>query len=105
MWKEGKQIGEHIARKLNIHQRSVSRHLNRAKLFRKKDIEDRDEDPRRRYEYEPRGDMFHLDIKKLRNFNKESVRDCNTGNRHKPAYKTAGSQCIHVAIDVYSRYA
>ena len=30
MWKEGKLIGEHIARKLNIRQRSVSRHLNRG---------------------------------------------------------------------------
>ena len=105
MWMEWKLIGEHIARKLNIHQRSVSRHLNRGKLFRKKDIEDRDEDPPRRYEYEPRGDMIHLDIKKLRNFNKEGVTDCNTGNRHKSAYKIAGSQCMHVAIDVHSRYA
>ena len=42
---EGKLTGDHIARKLNMHQRMVSRHLIRAKLYRKKDIEDRDEEP------------------------------------------------------------
>ena len=45
MRKEGKLTGDHIARKLNMHQRTVSRHLIRAKLSRKKDIEDRDEEP------------------------------------------------------------
>ena len=31
MRKEGKQTGDHIARKLKMHQRTVSRHLIRAK--------------------------------------------------------------------------
>ena len=88
-----------------MHQRSVSRHLIRAKLSRKKDIEDRDEDPPRRYENEAPGDMIHLDIKKLLNFNEEGVRDCSTGSRHKSANKAAGSQCMQVAVDDHSRYA
>ena len=49
--------------------------------------------------------MIHLDIKKLRNFNEEGVRDFNTGNRHKSANKVAGSKCMHVAIDDHFRYA
>ena len=71
--KEGKQTGDHIARKLNMHQGTVIRHLIRDKLSRKKDIEDRDEEPPRRYEHEALGDMIHLDIKKLRNLNEEGV--------------------------------
>ena len=42
MRKEGKLTGDHIARKLKIHQRTVSRHLIRANLSQQKDIEDRD---------------------------------------------------------------
>ena len=48
MRKEGKLTGDHIAHKLKMNQRTVSRHLIRAKLSRKKDIEDRDEEPPRR---------------------------------------------------------
>ena len=105
MRKEGKQTGDHIARKLKMHQRTVSRHLIRAKLSRKKDKEIRDEEPPRRYQHEALGDMIHLDIKKLRNFNEEDVRDCKTGNRHKSVNKVAGSKCMHVAIDDHPRYA
>ena len=50
----------HIARELNIPQRTVSRHLIEAQLSRKKDIEPRDEDPPQRYEHEARGDMIDL---------------------------------------------
>ena len=74
-------------------------------LSRQKDIEDRDEDPLRRYEHEAIGDMIHLDIMKLRNFNEEDVRDCNTGDRHKSANKATSSHCMHVAIYDHSRYA
>ena len=105
MRKEGKLTGDHIARKLNMHRRTVSRHLNRAKLSRENDIEDRAEEPPRRYEHEALGDLIHLDIKKLRNFNEEGVRNCNTGNRYISANKVAGSQRMHVAIDDHSCYA
>ena len=49
--KERKLTNDHIARKLKIHQRTVSLHLIRAKLSlqKDKDIEDRDEEPPRRY--------------------------------------------------------
>ena len=86
-------------------QRTVCRRLIRAKLSRKKDIEDREEDPLRRYEHEALKDMIHLDIKKLRNFNEEGVRDFNTGNLHKSTNKATGSQRMHVAIYGHSRYA
>ena len=49
--------------------------------------------------------MVHLDIRKLRNFKEEGIRDCSTGNRHKSANKVAGSQCMQVAADDHSRYA
>ena len=102
---DGKLTGDHIARKMNMHQRTVSRVLIRANLSRQKDIEPRDEEPPRRYEHEAPGDMVHLDIKKLRNFNEEGIRNSTTGNRHKSANKAAGSQYMHVAVDDHSRYA
>ena len=61
--------------------------------------------PPRRYEHEAPGDMVHLDIKKLRNFNEEGIRNAENGNRHKSANKAAGTQCMHVAVDVHTRYA
>ena len=64
-----------------------------------KDIEPRVEDPPQLYEHEALGDMIHLDIKPLRNFHEEA------GNRHKSTNKVAKMQCMHVAIDDYSRYA
>lgn len=39
MRKDGTFTGDHIARELNMHQRTVSRHLVRANLSRQKDIE------------------------------------------------------------------
>ncbi len=101
---EGKLTGDHIARKLGMHQRTVSRVLVRAGVSRKKDIEE-PEEPRQRYEHEAPGDMIHLDIKKLRNFNEEGIRTPGNGNRHKSANKGIGSQCMHVAVDDHSRYA
>ena len=89
MRKEGKLTGDHIARELKIHQRTVSRHLIRGKLSPKKDIEDLDEDPPRRYDHEALGDMTHLNIKKLRNFNEDGVRDWGTDNLHKLTNKVS----------------
>ena len=105
MRKQGKFTGDHITRELNMHQRAVSRHLIRANLSRQKDIEPQETDPPRRYEHEEPGDLVHLDIKTLRNFNEERIRDPDSGNRHKSANKAAGTQCMHVAIDDHSRYA
>ena len=105
MRKEGKLIGDHIAGKLKMHKRTVSRNLIRAKLSRKKDKEDRDEEPLRLYEHEAPGDMIDLDIKKLWNFSEEGLKDCNASNPHKSANKATDSQCMHVATDDNSRYA
>ena len=49
--------------------------------------------------------MVQLYIKKLRNFKKEGIRNSGNGNRHKSANKSSGSQCTHVAVDDYSRFA
>ena len=91
--------GVQIALELNLPQRTVSRHLIEAQLSRQKDIEPRDEDSTQRKEHETLGDMIHFDIKTLRNFNEEAR------NRHKSANKAAGTQCMQVAVDDYSRYA
>ena len=105
MRKEGKMTGDHFARELNITQRTVCRHLIEVKLYRQKDIEPRDKDPPQRYVYEAPGDMIHLDIKTLENFNEEGIRDEEARNRHKSANKAAGTQCMHVVADDQSRYA
>ena len=96
---------DHIARELNIPQRTVSRHLIEAKLSRQKDIEPRDEDLPQRYEHEAPGDMIHLDIKALRKYNEEGTRYEETVNRQKSANKAEGTQCVHIAVDDHSRYA
>ena len=48
---------------------------------------------------------MHLDIKKLRNFKEEGIRNADIGNRYKSRNKAAGSQYMHVAVDDHSRYA
>lgn len=87
-----------------FHKRTVSRHLIRAKLTQQRDIKERDEDPLRRYEHEALGDMVHLDLKKLWNFNEEGLRDSITGNRLKSVNKSVDSKCMQVAVDDYLRY-
>ena len=103
--KEEKLTGDHIARKLNRHQRTVSRHIIQAKLSCQKDIEDRDEEPLRCDEHETPIDMIHVDIKILQNFKEKGVKDCCTGTKHKSANKVGGFPCMHVVIDDHSSYA
>ena len=103
--KERKLTSNHIARKLKMLLRTVSRNLIRAKLSQQKDIEDRDEDPPWFYEHEALGAKIHLDIKKLRNSKYDGVRDCRTSNLHKSMYKVAGTQFKHIALDDLLRYA
>ena len=102
--KKEKLTGDHISRKLKIPQKTVSRVLVQANLFRQKDIEP-PEDPPKRSEHEALGDMLHLDIKKLRNFKEEGIRNADIGNRYKSRNKAVGSQYMHVAVDDHSRYA
>ena len=94
---------DHIARKLKIHQKTVSRHLIRTKSSWLTGKEDRDEDTPQRNEHEAPVDMNHPEVKELRKFNEEGVRDCSTGNRHKSANNVTCSQFIHVAINDHSR--
>ncbi len=101
---EGNLTGDHIARKFGMYQRTVSRVLIRAGVSRKKDIEE-PEEPRQRDEHEAAGEVIYLDLKNLRNFNEEGIRNPGNGNRHKSANKRKGWQCIHVAVDDHSLYA
>ena len=100
--KEGKMTGE-----MSIPQRTVSRPLIEAQLFRQKDIEPRDEDLLQRYEDEAPRDKIRLDIKTLRNVNEEGNRKEEAGNRPKSANKTSGTvrtrtYSMHVAVDDHS---
>ncbi len=88
-----------------MHQRTVSRHPIRAELYRLKDIKPRDEDLPQRYEHEESGDMIHIALKNLQNFDEERIWKQENGNRHKSANKIAGTQCMHVSVDDLSRYA
>ena len=96
--------GSHIACKLDMPLRTVCAIIERAGLSRAKDISPPEDSPQR-YEYNEPGDMIHLDIKKLRNFNEEGIMDSTNGSRSKSANKGAYSQCMHVAVDDHSRYA
>ena len=96
---------DHIARKFNLHYSIVSGHLVSAKLTRQEEIAEREVEPPIRHEHKALGDMVHLDIQKLRNYNQEVIRNASTGSRQKSANKAVCSQSIHVAIDDQSRYA
>lgn len=73
--KEGKFAADHTAGELNMLQRTVSRHLDRACLSRPQDIEPQDTKPPQRYAHEAAGDMVRLEIKILRKFNKDGFRN------------------------------
>jgi transposase InsO family protein len=56
-----------------------------------------------RYERRRPGDMIHLDIKKLRRFDRPGHRVTGRGNSRRTT--NAGYDCVHVAIDDHSRVA
>jgi len=56
-----------------------------------------------RYERKRPGDLIHLDIKKLRRFNRPGHRVMGRGNVKRA--KESKHDCIHVAIDDHSRVA
>ncbi|NRP73847.1 hypothetical protein ILFOPFJJ_04764 [Ensifer psoraleae] len=76
--------GRHIAVETDVSAATVSRALRRMGLARLKDIEPAE--PMRRYEREKPGEMIHIDIKKLRRFDRVGHRI--TGNRTR---QSAGS--------------
>lgn len=103
--KKKKMSGDYIARKLNIHQRTVSSHLIRANQSRQKDVESSEEERSRRYRHNKPKDLIHFNIKKFWNFNKEGIRTKGNGKRHYLAKKAASTQGMHFEVIGRTRIA
>jgi hypothetical protein len=94
--------GKRIAGELGISPATVSRILRRLGLNSLKALEPAE--PVRRYEREHPGELIHIDIKKLGRFN--AVGHRITGDRTGQSNsRGVGWECLHLAIDDYSRLA
>ena len=62
-------------------------------------------EPPIRNKHEVPSDMVQLDIKQLRNLNEEGMRNSGIGYRHKSGCKAVRSNCMHLLVDVHSRYS
>jgi transposase len=101
LWRQ-RFTGKHIASLAAVSPATVSRVLKRAGLSRLKDLEPAE--PVRRYEREHPGDMIHIDIKKLRRF--ERIGHRITGDRTGQSNsRGVGWEYVHVCIDDASRIA
>jgi transposase-like protein len=100
--RRARRTGKQIASELCLSPASVSRILKRLGLNRIGALEPAN--PVRRYERAKPGEMIHIDIKKLGRFNKIGHRI--TGDRKGQSNnRGVGWECVHVAIDDYSRIA
>ena len=93
-------LQSHIASYMGVSKATVSRVLRRAGLSRLSDL--RPDEPVQRYEREHRGELLHIDIKKLGRFDKVGHRI--TGDRRQRARKI-GWDYVFVAVDDHSRVA
>jgi transposase InsO family protein len=91
--------GKQIAAELGVSPATVSRVLKRLGLNRIEALEPAE--PVRRYQREHPGELIHIDIKKLRRFDKVGHRI--TGDRSKHSRAAVGWESVHVAIDDASR--
>ena len=97
-----RHTGQQIANELGLSPATVSRILRRLGLNRLCALEPAE--PVRRYERDRRGEMIHIDIKKLGRFNKIGHRI--TGDRTGQSNsRGVGWEYVHVAIDDHSRLA
>lgn len=92
----------HIAKRLRMPQRTVSRVIWRAGLSRARDL--CPPRPPNRYEHERPGDLLHLDIKKLGRFGRPGHRVTGTRLGRAPD-RGRGWEFVHVCIDDHSRVA
>ena len=92
--------GSRIARTCGVSPATVSRVLRRLGLNRIRMLEP--PEPVRRYQRKHPGELIHLDIKKLRRFDRPGHRV--TGNRCVRS-RGVGWECLHVCIDDASRVA
>ena len=91
---------DRIARTCGVSPATVSRVLRRLGLNRMSMLDP--PEPVRRYQWERPGELIHLDIKKLRRFDRPGHRV--TGNRRVRS-TGVGWECLHVCIDDASRLA
>jgi transposase InsO family protein len=89
-----------IAAKLRMPRSTVSAILKRHGMSRLHDLDP--PEPVIRYEYAAPGDMLHLDVKKLARI--RGVGHRITGDRSN-RHRGVGWECVHVAVDDYSRLA
>ena len=89
-----------IALKLRMPRSTVSAVLKRHGMGRLRDLEP--PEPVVRYERAAPGDLLHLDVKKLGRI--RGIGHRITGDR-RDRHRGAGWECVHVAIDDYSRLA
>ncbi len=93
-------MAREIAVKLRMPRSTVSAVLKRHGLSRLRDLEP--SEPVVRYERAAPGDLLHLDVKKLGRI--RGIGHRITGDR-RHRHRGAGWECVHVAIDDYSRLA
>jgi transposase InsO family protein len=89
-----------IATKTGMPRSTVSAVLKRQGLARLRDLEP--PQPPVRYEYDTPGGLVHVDVKKLGRI--RGIGHRITGDR-RDRHRGAGWECVHVAIDDYSRLA
>ena len=97
-----RHTGQQIAGELGLSPATVSRILRRLGLNRLSALEPAE--PVRRYERDHPGEMIHIDIKKLGQFN--TIGHRITGVRSEQSRtRDAGWEYVHVAVDDHSRVA
>ena len=90
-----------IAETLSFPRSTIAYHLKTLGLARLNRLTP--PEPVRRYERKRPGDLIHLDIKKLRRFNRLGHRFAPRSTCKRSA--SLGYECVHVAIDDHSRVA
>ena len=95
-----KLTAQAIANRLELARSTVGLWLRRLKLNRQRDLEPRE--PVVRYERSRPGELLHLDVKKLRQFDHTGRRFIDQGGKRQRGAKL---ECVHVCIDDHSRYA
>jgi transposase InsO family protein len=92
-----------IAAELEMAVSTVGAVLKRIGLNRRSRLEP--PEPPNRYERRRPGELIHLDIKKLGRFHRPGHRVTGRGAPGTTSHTRTGWECVHVAIDDYSRVA
>jgi transposase InsO family protein len=106
-----RMTGAEIAEVLEMPISTVSAVLRREGLGKRSRLEP--PEPPNRYERRAPGELIHIDIKKLGRIQGGAGKRAGQPRRHQPAVtdaagrrrRTAGWECVHVAVDDHSRLA